>query len=397
MNTGDDTTLVMSKELKHDLFVKALTNHMSKLPENEQLTYGKILAALQDRSRPVADRIQKLNQSIGLTTNSEELHREAEILWLAMDGRESEIDDAERQALFERTNLNQAADAHSLRNLDHYLSNGIEVRLTEAACVEARRYCQLDTRDVPLIEKLKGKRLMNISGFSDSRVMYAVHDVIDHAWLFERLRDTAILYMYEDFLDGVDFSEDAFLYSRQAELIASAGFGVRRWPVARLGGEQLILNTDFILRALLGRDDPRTHEAAQSLAAMNQAEKEQLTYVIENMVIQMADERRRWGAVKERQLDGSHRPLDLTDPLYMAFMIQAVECLQRSTDFVDAQLAASLYVNETLRELVNMPPSDVHIRVPIPTGGRVNVGSPGDDADWIRRHLGVSTSYNHLS
>ena len=227
--------------------------------------------------------------------------------------------------------------------------------------------------------------------------MYAVHDLIDHAWLFDQMRESGIMERYNDFLRSIEMGNEAFLYSRQAELLASVGFGSRRWQSTSIQNEPLVLDALKLKDVLGSIDDKRTADVIALLDAMSPVQLQQAVYMIENMAVQFADERRRWGAVKQVDADGNRRPMDLFDPLHVAMMIETLDMLQRSQTYGSVQLAASLEVNTMLADAVTDKSSSDRLWIPVP---RVN---PGDvvkldnaNAEWMRQNISVSTSYNRI-
>lgn len=325
------------------------------------------------------------------------LEHEVGILKLVMAGQEGRVSDEQRRSEFEKSDLNQSLHGNSAKNLDFYIHNGIEIDFSPEAKDQAMRYCAIDDRDVPLIEKLKAQRLLDINGFAESRVMYAVHDMIDHVWLFREMREAGILEKYSDFLHKIDMGESAFLYSRQAELFASVGFGSRRWSIARQQGEQLVLNRSMINGILLSSEDDRAHRAASLLGGMKPDQQNQAVFMIENMAVQFADERRRWGAVKisEGTDNELSRPLDLFDPLHISIMLESLDLLQNSKKFKAAQLSATVSIEAVLEESLSSGNSDDKIKIPL----NLDASMPkikGDKIDWIRHNLSVTTSYNRI-
>ncbi|HSD56160.1 MAG TPA: hypothetical protein VLA92_03330 [Candidatus Saccharimonadales bacterium] len=376
---------------------KIIANNLSKFPEFEGIAYSDVLEMVGNTEIPIVDRLRTVADFAGTTSLTEELVAETEVLRLCALGRESEVRDPSRLAAYARSDANQERDARSERTLDYYLENGIEVIFDPEARAKARRLCDLDERDVPLIEKLKAQRLFDINGFSDSRVMYAVHDMIDHAWLFDQMRDNGIMDRYSDFLTSIDMKDSAFLYSRQAELLASVGFGARRWSVAQAQGERMVFKPHDLASMLGSIDDERTADAAQMLQEMSPHEQQQAVYMIENMAVQLTDERRRWGAVKQTQGE-QHKPMDLLDPVHVALMLETLRMLQQSQGYSNVQLQATGAVEQTLREAIDDPGSQSSIHIPVPRGivSEPKLVVSGDHEAWIRHNLSVSTSYNRI-
>lgn len=388
--------LPTSEVVFDSLYEKALANHVSKLSGMEHVPYGTVLDVMSNPHEHLSDRLVTVAELAGNTALAGELIHEAGIMRLCATGRESEVTSNERRAAFTESDSNQERDAVSGKTLDYYLRNGIELVFDPEARAVAQRLCDLDDRNVPLIETLKAQRLLTINGFGDSRVMYAVHDLIDHAWLFNQMREEGIMERYADFLTSVEMGSEAFLYSRQSELLASAGFGSRRWAVAHAQGEQLILDQHAILTVLSTRDESRTAQAAKTLQAMSPTDLNQTLFVLENMAIQLTDERRRWGAVKQVDSAGNRRPMELLDPVYLSLMIETMAMLQKSRTYGRVQLAATVRVEEMLTTALHEPASSETLHIAVP-----HVTDPArlpdnDSTRWIQQHLGVSTSYNRI-
>jgi hypothetical protein len=379
---------------------KIMANHASKLSGMEGFSYGEVLAMVDNPEIPLVDRLVVVAGHIGDLSLVDGLVVEMDTLRLCATGRETKVEDPVRQAAYVRSDENQTRDARSDRNLAFYLHNGVEVQFGAEAREAARRFCAEDERDVPLIEKLKAQRLLTVNGFDGSRVMYTVHDMIDHAWLFDQMRETGIMDRYADFLGSIEMEEDAFLYSRQAELLASVGFGARRWSVVG-GDEQLVFQPKDLKSILAARDDERTAAVAQLIDSMNPNEQQQAVFMIENMAIQLTDERRRWGAVKQVSDGGERHPMSLLDPLHVALMVEALSMLQKSKAYGNVQLEATLRVEGMLRDAITDTDAADTLHVPIPRGNppisesRLVLATK-HHVEWLRNNPGVSTSYNKI-
>lgn len=378
------------------LFPKVLANHISKREEFAELRYDQVLELCARPDMAVEDRVVQVAATAGRAALTDELQHEVTILRLCALGRETEVDDAQRQASYRQSDINQTKDAVSLRNLDHYLAKGIEVIFEPDVREKVLRYCSIDQRQVPLVEKLKAQRLVEINGFANSRIMYAVHDMIDHAWLFNMMRENGIMDRYADFLAAIDMEDSAFLYSRQAELLASIGFGSRRWAVAISQGEALVLGEHHIQSVLRSKDDPRAVHAADLLESMDPTQRTQAVFMVENMAIQFSDERRRWGSVKMRGNSRAATPLALFDPMHISIMIETLHLIQGNKNFQTAQFAATVAVEHMLETVLDDEGSETTIAIPIPKPNNSEITIAEEKLEWLRRHPSVSTSYNRI-
>lgn len=388
-----------SRDVVEGLFPKILANHISKIPDFDAIKYGTVLDTLQGDTIPIQDKIARLATLAGRTELVDTIKGEADILKLCAYGQEAEVTDTARRAAYARSDQNQISDRVSSRTLDHYLTEGIEINVREEDRSEMRRYCELDDRDVPLIEKVKSRRLVSINGFNDSRVMYATHDLIDHVWLFEKIRDAGIMQRYDDFLGSIDLSESTFLYSRQAELLASVGFGSRRWQSKDIQREELSLTGEDVTSVLAELDDKRTFEAYQLFTQMSLEKRRQAVYIIENMAIQFADERRRWGAVKQIDTAGNRSPMALLDPLHISMMIEMINLVQTSGDYKNIQLSATLAVEEVLETIVYEKGDVSSLYIPVPKEAGDTIRSRGSDTkrmEWLQRNIGLTTLYGRV-
>lgn len=393
-------------EIGHDLidrlYPKALVNHLSKLPELSDTSFSEVLARIEGAVGYGDSRLRQLLVAIDAEVTSEDVEREARALYLSMHDREEEVrgEFPDRAAAFDESDRNQAADAADLRTLDYYLMHGLTVRATAADKERARSACANDGRDVPVIEKLKAERLLTINDFADSRVMYLIHDMIDHVWLFNHLRDVGIFARYEDFLTSIDMNPAyAFLYGRQSEILSTIGFGHRRWGLAKSQGERLVTQDHDIVAILGDGSDLRTRYALRIYTDMAAANREWARSVVENMVVQIADERRRWGAVKQRLGDARIQSVTrLLDPLHLSLLIEAANAIQQCETYPTVQLESLAVVDDFLERELLQTDGDTHFRVDVPRGvGAVLAEADVAKVEWFRQHLDFSTCYNPVS
>lgn len=119
--------------------------------------------------------------------------------------------------------------------------------------------------------------------------------------------------------------------------------------------------------------------------------------MIENMAIQLTDERRRWGAVKEVNGD-SRKPMDLLDPLHISLMVETLHMLQQNKAYGAVQLQATVEIENLLTDAMNDTSGNSTLYVPIPRGAdrQRKLEIVADHEAWLRNNLGVSTSYNQI-
>lgn len=332
--------------VQEKLYPLAIANYLSKLPEARVLDQASINNMMLNTEGSIESKIEKL---IPLRAITDQVMAEIEILWLTITDKEEEVSDKHRQAYYESTDENQIKDRHDSRNLEWYLQNGVMVAPEDDTVDKTDIRTATSDNSVPLVEEFKADRLFVINGFRNSRVMHLIHDVIDHPYLFETLKKEGVFEKYAEMLNAIDFVDDSFLYSRQAELIASVGFGFRRFDLARIRNDQEILTDDDILNILNAGADERTLAAAE-VYTTNPEVRVRSRFIIENMAIQIADERRRYGAVKMNDGNEEKSPMPILYPMYLAFLIDSTNVLVKCSQKYDRALVQVICMVEQVLE-----------------------------------------------
>jgi hypothetical protein len=384
------------RELIDRLYRKALVNHLSKLPEMSNVALLRTLTQVADSNDL---QLNSLLAQIAAAVTSEDVVREARALYLSMHNREKDVQHEfpDRIESFNESDRNQVADADDPRTLDHYLANGLTIEATAADKALARSICTDDQRAVPIIEKLKAARLLTINGFANSRVMYLIHDMIDHVWFFDHLRNVGLFTRYRNFLISIDINPaTSFLYSRQSEVLSTICFGTRRWPLAKTRGERLLTREDDIAAIVEADNNPHAGHVMRVYEGMTPENRELTRAVVENMVVQIADERRRWGAIKQRRGNGRTQSVaGLLDPLHLSLLIEATDALQKCQTYRPVQLEALMLVEDLLEHelLQTAGGSQFRVNVPRSIGVAPRTGSL-TMIEWFEQNLGFSTCYD---
>lgn len=381
-----------SESIIEKLYPMAVANYVAKLPEMQPLGQHQINQEILDGQGDLHERIDSVAGMAGVGTVSQEIHTEVEILMLTISDREDAVQDQERSDYYKKSDVTQTTHRTTRLNLGWFMNNGLAVRAQEgSADVERLRDSQMQT-EVPLIETFKASRILNVNGFENSRAMHLIHDLVDHPVLFNMLRTSSIFERYADFLDSIDFTEETFLYSRQAELVASVGFGSRRWELVKARGDSPLLAPSDIIEVLETSGDERCHRAARAFEDSAPL-REQAQFVIENMVVQIADERRRYGSVKMKDASGSMAPMPLLEPLYLAFLIDSVRALQNSSTYETTQVQAICMVEEVLKEIRQGKVDDTIYLRPSRIGTSFSTEVIPETVDWIAAHKARLTTY----
>lgn len=389
-----------SPEVAESLFPKAAANHLAKLPGMEQVDESLLMAISSEYRTPVDISMAACDLREGSGLRPEDICRDLGILRLMLMDREDLCLEADPGLLttFKRTDANQKLHADSQLNLDHFLDKGVAAVVPPRYKERAQQALGADARKVPLLERLKAERIVIANGFENSRTLHLLHDVVDHVWLFEHLRTNGLFRKYADFFTSIDFGDEAFLYSRQSELISTVGFGSRRLPLTKKSGVPTTLNANGIELLLSDEEDERADNALGLFKDMPEEKQDWCLSVIENMAIQLADERRRWGTIK--QLDpkiGEKRPMALLDPLYVSFLIEAISTLQGDENeqrFARIQYGVAATIEKFLERMLEDPTTETTETV---HGNNVFLEHPPvinkSVEDWIRSRLFFTTSY----
>jgi len=378
------------------LYPMAVANYVAKLPEMQSVGQHKINQEMLDESLSFSERLERIASNLGSSAAVTELYAETDILLLTISDKEDEVMDADRNKYYAKSDITQLDHRKSQFNLEWFTDTGIVVE-AQPDTDETTQLINADTNtDIPLIEQFKSARLLRINGFGSSRSMHLIHDVIDHPWLFNALTANGVFEKYYDFLDSVDLNAESFLYSRQAELVASVGFGSRRWELEKERGDQFLLESDDIVSLIRTSQDERCIQASDTFTADDSVRK-QAQFVIENMAVQIADERRRYGAVKMRDQNGLMKPMPLLHPVYLAFLIDSVKVLQEIDESDKAQIQTICMVEEVL-ETIKGGNTGKEMRVePSRIGNKFTTNISPKKIEWISQNKARLTTYTSVS
>jgi len=184
---------------------------------------------------------------------------------------------------------------------------------------------------LPLSEIIKNEKILNINGFSESKVSLVVHDVIDHTWTFNMLRQKGYLDEYAPFLETIGNPHLTNIFLREGEAIASISYGVRYWAITEHGFMPLVSTTDlknkmdemFKANQLT---EPRHIRAYQTLLSLEPFSREwqSLGFTFSNYITELDEQRRKNGKIKQRdprtyQVKGELSPMD---PDFLSLFIE---------------------------------------------------------------------------
>ncbi len=227
------------------------------------------------------------------------------------------------------------------RSVDAMISNGVRIRISSEAFEELER--ERDKHKsamIPLIEVLKNKKILDVSGFQDSKISHAIHDTIDHAWLFWMLKERGLFEKYLGLFDAIGNPEATDIYKREGEVVASIGFGVRYWANIEAGFIPKVSITEVAERFETyfdrGELDDLHLDSYRKVRELvkhpMQREAQSLAFVFSNYLTELDEQRRKHGKIKRKDTRTKKilGELDPWSPDYLSFFVEAHNLLLNS-------------------------------------------------------------------
>lgn len=289
------------------------------------------------------------------------------------------------------------------RDLESVVEEGITI-LVDPVHVDILRAAQetVGHGSIPVLEVLKRERIFEVSGFPDSKVSTAIHDAVDHGWLFSLLEQRKLFEKYKELFDSIGNPEVYGIFRREGEAVASIGFGVRYWAETQPGFTPLYSLAD--LAAAMDRHyDDRSLGDLHCDAyvwlrhlARNPSlrESQSLAFVFSNYLVELDEQRRKHGRIKVLD-SSSHRvvgELDPWGPDYLSFFIEAHrQLLDSHNKHRDTLLRVHLLVEEYLMSQAALEGGS--LRIPIGQLAEIDVSEtavPGKRISWMARHYGFT-------
>ena len=227
------------------------------------------------------------------------------------------------------------------RSAEFMISDGVRIRISAEAFEELQREREGNKNGmIPLIEILKNKKILNVSGFQDSKTSHAIHDTIDHAWLFWMLKERGLFEKYLSLFDSIGNPEATDIYKREGEVVASIGFGVRYWANIEAGFIPKVSITEIAERFEryfdLGELDDLHLDSYRRIRELvkhpMQREAQSLAFVFSNYLTELDEQRRKHGKIKRKDTRTKKiiGELDPWSPDYLSFFIEAHNLLLNS-------------------------------------------------------------------
>jgi dephospho-CoA kinase len=227
------------------------------------------------------------------------------------------------------------------RSVDAMISNGVRIRISSDAItlLERERESQKNGM-IPLIEILKNEKILDVSGFQDSKISHAIHDTIDHAWLFWMLRERGLFEKYLGLFDSIGNPEATDMYKREGEVVASIGFGVRYWANIEAGFIPKVSISEIAERFEsyfdLGELDDLHLDSYRKVRELVkhplQREAQSLAFAFSNYLTELDEQRRKHGKIKRKDTRTKKilGELDPWSPDYLSFFVEAHNLLLNS-------------------------------------------------------------------
>ena len=227
------------------------------------------------------------------------------------------------------------------RSIDAMITNGVRIRISSDALAHLERERESHRNGmIPLIEVLKNEKILDVSGFQDSKISHAIHDTIDHAWLFWMLRERGLFEKYLGLFDSIGNPEATDIYKREGEVVASIGFGVRYWANIEAGFIPKVSITEIAERFEsyfdLGELDDLHLDSYRKVRELVkhplQREAQSLAFVFSNYLTELDEQRRKHGKIKRKDTRTKKilGELDPWSPDYLSFFVEAHNLLLNS-------------------------------------------------------------------
>ncbi len=221
----------------------------------------------------------------------------------------------------------------SPRSMENMLENGVRISV-DPACLDEIKEAHMIADDgiLPLLELVKNKEVLGVNGFMSSKISLAVHDSLDHVLGFSIAERTGLLAKFNDLFESIGNPQHTDIFKREGEVLASIGFGVRYWANLEHGFVPLITAPDLLshMDQLFDDDKLETrHMAAFKILRElaqdpSSREAQSLGFVFSNYVVELDEQRRKHGKIKQKDL-ATKKVIGELDPFsadYLSFFTE---------------------------------------------------------------------------
>lgn len=290
------------------------------------------------------------------------------------------------------------------RNLETVRLQGVEAYLPPEHR-DALRSAQLSAGDgqIPVTELIKNERVLNVSNFSGSKISLAIHDFMDHLWLFDLLERSGLLSVHRELLDSVGDPHLFDIFKREGEMVASIGFGVRLWGAQQVGfvpnhgidDIHAAMATHFDSGHLTSESSLDTYRHLRDLRRRpTSRESQSLAFVFSNYLVELDEQRRKHGRIwrRERSTKKKTGELDPWGAEFLSFFIDVHRELASSHNkHRDNLLRTHILVEQFLASEQALDGRPLTLKLEhLGAEEFSNIRIPPDRISWMSRNYGFS-------
>ena len=291
---------------------------------------------------------------------------------------------------FERADL-EAQEGRRGTSLAEAIAKGVTLHLRVEGFRRVRRFARDVARElVPLTEFVKNDRIVDVGENQQSKVSLGVHDLVDHLWFMNLLREAGVLERHRGLLRLLGNEGIRRAFSRESEVIASIAFGTRYRHVMPHGmqpsfrPEQLLRivlraphttteNATTILQDLCRQNQPRwagigsassramtpvPYQKLRHPLAGDRVERVRrsveywsLAFVFSNYIVELNEQRRKHGRLKVIKDGIVYGELNPFSPAFISFFVEAHHQLMLpSNKHLDTLMRAHLHLEAFLQD-----------------------------------------------
>jgi hypothetical protein len=290
-------------------------------------------------------------------------------------------------------------EKHPLRNLASVRKHGFMITLAgdKSDMVKAAEHPTL-----PLVERLKNKRLLTINGLPNSKVALLVHDHFDHFLTFDHLDKQGILERYKPFLRSVGDPAGTDIFCREGELVASVAYDWR-WANFPYFKQISLFNYDTVSDILKSHNlSTENQQKAYEILQKRATDKEfieRLPIAISGVYTELMQQRVKHGLIKiinpKKKIEGH---MGTMNPEYLALIIESYEELhQNKRKFTKGLENIQLSIEDFLIKSKDKEGSSIHLSPEKIESFDVSSSVISrNKADWIRNNLGAMSDRNQF-
>ena len=274
---------------------------------------------------------------------------------------------------------------------------------------------------IPLSELVKNLKIVdygfkNAGGKVLGKISLASHDVHDHARAFWLLEKEGLFTeagvdrpSYPGLMGSLTDPLKTGIFKREGELVASVAYDWRSYfdlppasnpPLALAEIRTHFLNAD-------SRGQPLSKNQAAALSYVEQLLEvdpegisepaRKLRHIVGGVWSEFLEQKRKTEAALFPRLDGTYQRLSMTNPEYLAFVIDAARVMERNgPQLLHALTENNLQIERYLQDLATLPDEDSVPQLRFSPADIIKPEGAGDGVpaatrEWLVRHPGFNT------